>query len=826
VHTTPHEPVQVDQCSDIKGLSVAHDVQDHRGTIFEDEAAICVTAPVQIPYSALPATAALQDLKTFLGRPVLLQRGPVSTAPTNLFSFTVTWNTLATNIPGWDRLTGVQGLRATLKFILETNANPFHQGLLVSSFQYGNSDSQYRRYDKPQLCTHLPHSRLNMSEHTQSTLIVPYLHEFAYIGRSVSEADVVYGRFGLNQVLDTPIVGSAIPVYKLYLALEDIELVGHTTMSTPSTIIPQGGADKELEENGKLSGILATAARVPRSVRRAYPSLAPFASPVEWFLKASAGAAAAFGFSAPVDAGPILKVNKVGAYEHTCDMVRPATTVGGFQGNKVGVSLEASGTDVDEMAFDNILTRYSQIFRGTLAVTDSHGTFVYASHVCPLHFWYRTSTARPGFNAQLPDSSAAAAIVYPSTIMYFAQHFRLYHGGFKYRVTFAKSKFHTGRVMFSFIPGYRDVRNFGSYSGIGAPLPPTFTADIQPTQYSLIFDLKDSSEFEFEVPFFAPFPLVATSDTIGGVSMVVMDPLVANGESATEIEYIIEVAALPGFYFANVTTPGQPVHDDNVELVVLQGGVPPTEGQLVSQSDLMAPSKDVADVTAGEKFMSAKQLGMLNTTNRFSVPANGFSQGHIPHFSVIPAWGVTSPIAANVLRAFPIPRAGVVASCYAFCVGGTTASIRNPQVGAFFTGAYLLSNDNGTATTALGVPCLRSINGASGLKASNAEPSGTALYHVPTYNAAMKCRVGDMRGAVDATQTRNYTFANSASNISRTARNVGVWWIRNGNGTAQTFYAGYGMADDARCIGFIGPAPFILANSTTTAAAWEDGTYL
>lgn len=83
-----------------------------------------------------------------------------------------------------------------------------------------------------------------------------------------------------------------------------------------------------------------------------------------------------------------------------------------------------------------------------------------------------------------------------------------------------------------------------------------------------------------------------------------------------------------------------------------------------------------------------------------------------------------------------------------------------------------------------------------------------------------------MRGAVDATQTRQYPFVNTVSNISRTARNVAVWWIRNGNGTAQNFYAGYGMADDARCIGFIGPAPFILANSTTTAATWEDGTYL
>jgi hypothetical protein len=712
-------------------------------------------------------------------------------------------------------------------FTIEHNANPFQQGLLVGAFQYG--DHQYNRAAVPSMCTHLPHVRLNVSDHTQAVLTVPYLSEFEYWGGSDSERDHVLGRFALTQVLGTPaLAGSSTPVFKVYFHLENISVFGRSPIGGTTFIVPQAGvgssripgssnAEAELRSNGKFSGILATAATLPGAVGRAFPSLRPFMGSATWFLNATAKAASAFGFSKPVQTSPLQNVMRhTNFFENVCDVPLTATVVGGFQSNSVAVSSALGGTDLDEMAFDTILTRPSQIFRGSIATTDSHGTVEYASKVCLMHKWFRAPGGVEPGNIAIPRGSSTAAAFLPSTLLFVGQHFRYWHGDLVYKVSFAKSKFHTGRVMFTFIPDYQQVSTASTYGDIGfagGPVPGLFNTDLQPTQYSLIFDLKDGNEFEFEVPYIAPVSHVGINDSTGFVSMQVMDPLIANGESSTTINFIVEVAAKPGFYFSGLSVPGQPIWPDDS---------PPTP-VIQFQSGVGAKAIEASQHSVGEKFNSIKQMLMCMTYRRYDL-ANGLTaSGVIPFWPCAPAWGDGNPLAVNGQRNWALPRSGMFAQCYAYGIGSTML-YWYPNLGVN-SGARVVLNERdnnsariGTVPGVYGQAITSPTRAYGGLTVTN----GIGMYKLPMLSGGPRFRMGDFN-----TSGIDRDWDVSASTYTTTSNTVKVIYNflhRNNNGSTVTGFWGVCADDDARCAAWIGPCPLVLSNSATTVDNWWAGT--
>lgn len=775
------------------------------------------------------ADSDLQDLKSFFSRPVLWSRSSLSSTPAALTTHIITWTELNNLTPTWaTRLQGVRGIRGTLVFTVEHNANPFQQGLLVASFQYG--DRQYRRGIRPSLCTQLPHVRLDIAHNTQAQLRVPFMSEYEYIGSSVSEVSHVYGTFVLTQVLPTPsLPNSSTPVFKVYAHWEDIEVIGRVPINGTTLIVPQSGAivrprgltpsDRELEDNGMLSGVLATASRVPKAVGKLFPSLGPIMGSASWFLAASARAASAFGFSKPVilKAAPMLRTFH--NYETSVDMPVPAQAVGAFAGNSVAVTRALTGTDIDEMSFDYVLSKPSQIFRGTISTSDAHATVEYASQVALTHMWFRAPTTgvdrgNISFPRGAPLIGGTTAVI-PSNLLYFAQHFRMWHGDLVYRVTFAKSKFHTGRVMFSFIPNFQRVSNVSTYAEAGlegGPAPGVFAGDLQPSQYSMVFDLKDGSEFEFEIPYIAPIPHVGINDSIGFVSMQIMDPLIANGESADTISFIVEVAAKPGFYFAGIGGPNVPVWPDI------------TAPSIEFQSGVGASAIDASQHSVGEKFMSLKQLMMHPIMRRFTHPNNTIVSGTIPMWPCLPAWGDGSPLAVNAARFTPFTRAGMVAQCYAFGIGSTLLHQQTAGLGVSSIMRIVQGpGDNGDATTGT-VPGLYSrgvVSPNTAWAQSSRGPTSTETYLLPTLSASPRFRIGDFNNTSNV-RDWNPDFGNVA-NLSQSVKVAYNWSAINVDGATRLWSWGTSAADDARCAAWIGPCPMILANNGSNGNTFYAG---
>jgi hypothetical protein len=673
----------------------------------------------------------------------------------------------------------------------------------------------------------LPHVRLDVSMNTQAVLRVPYLSEFEYWGPSDSERNLSMGLFSLTQLLGTPsLAGSNTPVYKVYLHMENVQLLGRRNIASTTFIVPQSGvararipgssnSEEELKSNGKFSGVLATAATLPGAVGRAFPSLRPFMGSATWFLNASAKAASAFGFSKPVQTVPLQNVARhTNFYENVCDVPLTATVVGGFQTNSVAVSAAVGGTDLDEMAFDTILSRPSQIFRGTLTTSSAHSEVRYCSKVCLTHMWFRASSAVDGGNVSFPRSSATHTAVIPSTLLYVGQHFKYWHGDLVYRVTFAKTKFHTGRVMFSFIPDYQQVSTANTYADVGfsgGPVPGTFSSNLQPSQYSVVFDLKDSSEFEFEVPYIAPLPHVGINDSLGFVAMQVMDPLVNNGESSSTIDFIVEVAAKPGFYFAGMCIPGQPAWADD------------SNPQIEFQSGTGVKSVDASQHSVGEKFSSLKQLMMTMTLRRYSLGNGVTTSGIIPFWTCVPAWGTGTPFVANGSRVWAMPRSGMIAQCYAYGIG-STMMFWAPNIGGNSTARVVLGDRDNNTPKVGNVPGIygQSLTSSCRAYASVLPPQPTGLFKLPMLSGSPRFRMGDFNSGVGGLRDWDINVS-TYTTTSNSVKAIYHWMHRNDNGAPVQATWGVCADDDARCGAWIGPCPMLLNSPDTTTDTWWNG---
>jgi hypothetical protein len=141
-----------------------------------------------VPSKISVPQADLQDLSGYFARPRVYRQGSISVGTIgNLERLTFTAAEIfgdrlgnpAVFPYGEARLLGVHGVRFTLVFTLQVASTPFHQGLLVSSFQYDPTGSFDRSLILPAV-TNLPHVRLDLAENTMSQLKVPFVntHEF------------------------------------------------------------------------------------------------------------------------------------------------------------------------------------------------------------------------------------------------------------------------------------------------------------------------------------------------------------------------------------------------------------------------------------------------------------------------------------------------------------------------------------------------------------------------------------------------------------------------------------------------------------------------
>jgi hypothetical protein len=751
----------------------------------------------------------LQNLTEYFARPRLINRGTLTTSRNTFQIVDVDISTLFnTYFPnGFNRLTGVYGIRFSVNFKLQVASTPFHQGVLAMGWQYGvtstNPQDYWTRGTFPAACTNLAHVRLDISESTMAEIKIPFVHAAEFLTIDTQDQLFPYGMLSLTSIVPYQAVsGMNAPTYEVYINLSDLEFIGAEQQGT-TVITPQSGRyakQRESEEDARpLSSAAGMAAKAITLVGKGIPLLSSVTAPLSWFLEASGGALRAFGFSKPAIKDPIMRMIPVTTIcEQNVDVASPVNVVGPRCDNELAISTGFSGCDLDEMALSYVLSQYSQICVGFLTTSLAHGAALYATNVSPSYFWFRQPAGAPYGNRAAPlVSGATANSFFPSHAFFIGQMFRLWRGGFKFRFTFGKTKMHGGRLLVSFNPlSLFKKDSDGLISGVAGP---EITGSlVQPFGYSAIFDLRDSNVFEFEVPYTASIPYSAFNSITGGLAVTVIDPLQVTGNISTSVGFLVEVACMDDFEYAMPAPP---------EYV----GITPSASTIVVQSGRLVSSQkaEASTLCIGERIHSLKQLIMLpKMTDSIMGATNG------NYTAIVPPWFYQPKFTASpfpITTTFPegFGFAGNIAMCYTWVRGSTDVHVYPTRAGNLLVTAMQATFDY--MTQWIVASGQRGLRGRACALASIMCNQGSHHVKFPGYSCAARipsCALnsGDFKAALSWTPT---TIPNQAY-----CPTLPVITINNNSSGQTPVRISRSAGDDALMAHYIGPPPLALLQAT------------
>lgn len=654
-------------CSDIDSLSVAG-VEATGLTTFEQEACSSVDA-LGKHYKVSPIVAVddrIQNLTEYFSRPRCIASGTVPTTRGIVYSTILSPSTILTNLfsNGAARMEGVYGYRCSFVFTIQLAAHPFHGGLLAACFQYG-PNSNYQRHSQTYSCTNLPHVLLDVSETTMVKLKVPFNYIFEYL---MTDATLNYrfGTFSLNSILPIELVaGTTSPRYTVYVHMEDLEFFGSTSQDIGTILLQSGGVEGD-EEAAPYSKV-PYRSRALRMFRKGIPFISGVPRPISSTLSMAADLAKSFGYSKPHTNDPYMRMYPTSSVAETnTDLVTPCAVVGPFSSTAISPTPALANTDIDEMSIEYILSQWSQLMFDFMPNTRVTGDYIYGCVVSPSAMWYRELAPNVAGNIACPlQGGLNYSAFFPSHVFNLTSFFRSWRGGFRFRVTFGKTKFHVGRILMSYEPTVSQV-SIGS-AGFTAKVGALVSGNPQPFVYSKIFDFRDGNVVEFDVPYISLFPYSTWFENIGTFSIAVMNPLDGPTTVPTRIPFLIEVKCLPGFEVAVPRTPLYPASP-----LAAPSAIKLQSGGLQAEADF-----SVADIVFGERVHSIKTLLSIPYCGASCSLPNGSLNKNI---TTIFPWNYHPPIPNTTPNTTQLPYqafsyGGNWATCFLYCKGATEVHV-------------------------------------------------------------------------------------------------------------------------------------------------------
>jgi hypothetical protein len=613
-----------------------------------------------------------QGIREFLAKPYRAAFGEFSPTTTPLPSFMMqlglNYGDLLSANPVWkDKLKGFLGIRATLVCRLLVNGNPFQQGRLVLFYQpmydeltgLPTNMENYNHIANLTTVSALPHVELDIACDTESVLEIPYISLMTHHNMLTNQGG--WGRLFLAEWLPFNYgSGSSAASWELWISLKDVELVAPSVVNVESALLQAQMAppkrktkkrpdpsDQEIMQRGPVESFLNATSSVADTLSNV-PILSSIAGPVSWAAGIASNIAGYFGWSRPLSQDARVVVNR-SKYQQTnvADQKEVASTLGLFSTNKVRIEPSFGGLDMDEMSIDYIKQVYGVVDSGSWPTTSTSGTLLWSFNLKPV-------------NAASSVVVAGDPYLAPTSLAFLGGMFDMWRGGFKIRFKFAKTNFHSGRLVLAFTPGFFN----DSSGGAGGAL---FPANLQATDYlhREFIDLRTGHEFEFIVPFVSLYPYLQLSQDMGSLSLYVMNPLKGPDTVAQSVSYTIEMAGAEDMEFAR---PINPVFVPAIRVASFKetGGRKlsslfgtwrkkpsavvedyPLEAQMetgteckvtvakpIGGSGVKEMNTCFAEVCIGEQIKSVKQL-MLRTT--FSTPSIGEFGPSFRPFQVTPA---------------------------------------------------------------------------------------------------------------------------------------------------------------------------------------------
>jgi len=473
---------------------------------------------------------------------------------------------------------GFYGFRANFVVRLQVNANRFQQGrilLYYKPYPYrytyfdvtGNTPASLDLYS----VTQLPRVELDLSTETEVTLVIPYYSPFPWYPLTDSgPLNYAWGKF--DAVMYGALVdpsGSTGVDYVLWGHYEDVELVmpalpfGATDGGAPVRAIaapaistnfvahagtPRGKrsqrgkgesyTDSEINpKTGTVSRSLASISTAAGALS-ALPIIGTYLAPVSWATGILSKTAAAFGFSKPTteESACISHLQSMPDYSHAdgSDSSKKLTLL---KQAKVAELPNYGGVDIDEMSFAHMMSVPGFIGAYSWSTTGLQGDLV---------FDYLLGPGSPDL------SLVQNQVIRGPAVSVIPRMFKYWRGGFKFKLKFVKTEFHSGRLLVAFnpklVPGYGQIGISNSFY-----------------LHRDVIDIRTNTEYEFSIPYVSARPYTTIDSYIGELTLMIANPLRAPTTVSQTIDIIVEVSALPDFEVAAPT--GQVWYNDGTNII-------------------------------------------------------------------------------------------------------------------------------------------------------------------------------------------------------------------------------------------------------------------
>jgi hypothetical protein len=504
-----------------------------------------------LDYLKVGSDGLLNDVKGFLERPVVIKTFDWTTSQQKLESLLAS----AVNLPNnWcgipmilEKLRGFRYLRCDFVFKIQINAQPFNAGMLMAYFEPFKTQQEFTPSNIQTLSgrTGYRNTKMNLQRSTAINHRVPFMMPFSHF--QLNDAIGLLGDFDV--CVYSALTGTSDADGTVWVHAENIDIqmpTGLPPFDFPNPGKARGRAQSAVESvmktekessDGTLSGTLSNVASIAKPFGDV-PVIGDIAKPVSWAADAASGVASLFGFSKPADEAFDTTVTPQ-YIKNMANYDGDAKTkpLGLAAANAVAIPQGVYGTSDDEMAIATIVKDPIFLDSFTMSKDQNVDTQLWAWPVRP-----QTCRTRTG---------AGGSIYRENTrLSFLSESFKFWRGGLKFHVEIVKTVFHSGRIRIFYVPGLY--------------IPIATDVDVDKC-YSRIIDFRDTTEFEFTVPYVnnAPWSLiwetggVQEANPTGYLFVQVLNALRNPTTASDSIEFMVSISADSDFQFGYMTDENQ-----------------------------------------------------------------------------------------------------------------------------------------------------------------------------------------------------------------------------------------------------------------------------
>lgn len=424
------------------------------------------------------------EIKTFLSRPVRAgnSRWKMSDNHTELNYMNVMSKLNSDEFAVHrTKLAGFYGFRATANYKVVVNAQPFQQGILLVWFcpmgdQFFDMGKAHYGEKNLSYLTGFPCAILNIATQSEVTLSVPYVGVTPFINLAELGKRTSLRHFGtFHTTTLVPLTGGVNTTeceVSYYLSFTDVQLFG----ATSNIYYPQGPIGAVVNMAGGVLGSLLD----QKNTRK--KELSPIAGFAGSLLDDALSA-----LSKP-NTEPNIQSRLIQPFGNmmVSDSADPTVKLALMKDQNVKV--ESIGLEEeDEMDIIHLISKPTYLETFDWKKADDTGATIY------------TTPVEPQSHVGTPDAKNFTFQMASPRLRYVANMFRYWRGGIKYTFHVAATKFHSGRLRFTY-----NLGRGGKY-----PFP---------YNYTWVMDIRDGMTFSVVCPYIAPTVWRRVPHSIGTIT--------------------------------------------------------------------------------------------------------------------------------------------------------------------------------------------------------------------------------------------------------------------------------------------------------------------